>query len=147
MKQLLVATLNTGKVREISAALAPTGIEVCGLDSLVDLPEIEETGTTFEENARLKAEGYSRLTELFVLADDSGLEVDALGGAPGVQSARYGGPGLDGRGRNRKLLAALDGVEPERRTAGGFWTSRVGRTASATTRCSFTRHRDARRPS
>jgi XTP/dITP diphosphohydrolase len=117
MKQILVATLNPGKVREISTALAPTGIEVRGLDSLPDPPDIEETGTTFDENARLKAEGYSRLTDLFVLADDSGLEVDALGGAPGVQSARYGGPGLDDEGRNRKLLAALAGVAPERRTA------------------------------
>jgi XTP/dITP diphosphohydrolase len=117
MRRLLVATLNPGKVREISAALAPTGIEVCGLDSIENPPEIEETGATFEANARLKAEGYSRLTDLFVLADDSGLEVDALGGAPGVLSARYGGPGLDDQDRNRKLLAALEGVEPERRTA------------------------------
>jgi XTP/dITP diphosphohydrolase len=117
MKRLLVATLNPGKVREISAALAPTGIEVCGLDSLEERPDIEETGTTFEENARLKAEGYSRRTELPVLADDSGLEVDALGGAPGVHSARYGGSRVPDEERNRKLLAALEDVEPERRTA------------------------------
>jgi XTP/dITP diphosphohydrolase len=116
-RRLLVATLNPGKVREISAALAPTGFEVHGLETLGDCPEIEETGTTFEENARLKAEGYSRRTELPVLADDSGLEIDALDGAPGVQSARYGGPGLDDAARNRKLLRALEGVDPDRRTA------------------------------
>ena len=117
MRRLLVATLNPGKVREISAALTPTGIEVCGLDTLGDCPEIEETGKTFEENARLKAEGYSHRTDLPVLADDSGLEIDALGGAPGVLSARYGGPGLDDEARNRKLLQELEGVEPARRTA------------------------------
>jgi XTP/dITP diphosphohydrolase len=117
MKRLLVATLNPGKLREFSAALVPAGIEVLGLDSLEQRPQIDETGATFEENARLKAEGYSRCTDLVVLADDSGLEVDALGGAPGVISARYGGPGLDDEARNRKVLEALEGLEPERRTA------------------------------
>jgi len=117
MKLLLVATLNPGKVHEISTALAPSGIEVLGLDAIPDPPHIEETGASFEENARLKAEGYSRRTDLPVLADDSGLEVDALGGAPGVISARYGGPDLDDEGRNRKVLEALAGVAPEARTA------------------------------
>jgi len=117
MKRLLVATLNPGKIRELTAALDAVGIEVCGLDTVDDPPHIEETGETFEDNARLKAEGYSRCTELPVLADDSGLEVDALGGAPGVLSARYGGPGLDDEDRNRKVLRDLEGVEPEKRTA------------------------------
>jgi XTP/dITP diphosphohydrolase len=117
MKRLLVATFNPGKIREISAALARTGIEVCGLDSLEDCPAVEETGATFEANARLKAEGYSRRTDLPVLADDSGLEVDALDGAPGVHSARYGGSKLPDEERNRKLLAELEHVEPDRRTA------------------------------
>jgi len=117
MRRLLVATLNPGKVREISAALQPEGIEVCGLDLLADRPDIEETGETFEANARLKADGYSLHTDLPVLADDSGLEVDALGGDPGVRSARYGGPGLSEADRNRKLLEALAGVEAQQRTA------------------------------
>ena len=117
IRRLLVATLNPGKVREFAAALIPAGIEVQGLDSIEHPPRIEETGATFEANARLKAEGYSRHTEWPVLADDSGLEVDALGGAPGVWSARYGGGGLDDAARNRKLLEALAGVAPDQRGA------------------------------
>jgi XTP/dITP diphosphohydrolase len=118
MKRLLLATFNAGKVREFAEALVPQGIEVVGLESLEDTTEVEETGETFEANARLKAEGYSLRTDLPVLADDSGIEVDALGGAPGVRSARYGGPGLDGAGRNVKLLEALRDVrDPEQRTA------------------------------
>ena len=117
IRRLLVATLNPGKVREFAAGLIPAGIEVHGLDSIEHLPQIEETGATFEANARLKAEGYSLHTELPVLADDSGLEVDALGGVPGVLSARYGGESLDDSDRNRKLLEALEGVAPEQRSA------------------------------
>ena len=118
MKRLLVATLNPGKVREFAAALIPTGIEVYGLDSLSDMTPVEETGATFEENARLNAEGYSLRTDMPVLADDSGLEVDALGGAPGVNSARCGGPDLDDAGRHRHLLEELKEVtDPEKRTA------------------------------
>ena len=115
--RLLVATMNPGKIREFARAFIPLGIEVHGLDTLEDQAEVEETGETFEANARLKAEGYSGLTDAHVLADDSGLEVDALDGAPGVLSARYGGAGLDDVGRNRKLVEALRGVPPERRTA------------------------------
>ncbi len=117
IRRLLVATLNPGKVREFAAALIPAGIEVHGLDSIERLPRIEETGATFEANARLKADGYSLHTRLPVLADDSGLEVDALGGAPGVLSARYGGERLDDTARNRKLLEALEEVAPEKRGA------------------------------
>ncbi len=118
MDRLLVATLNPGKVREFAQALIPTGIAVFGLDSLDDMSSVEETGTTFQENARIKAEAYSLRADMPVLADDSGLEVDALDGAPGVQSARYGGADLDDDGRNRLLLANLSHItEPERRTA------------------------------
>jgi XTP/dITP diphosphohydrolase len=117
MRRILVATHNAGKVRELSAALEAEGIDVVGFDAFeIELPYIEETGATFEENARLKAEGSSRVCDCMVLADDSGLEVDALAGDPGVHSARYGGPGLDDEGRNRVLFEALEGVEPERRT-------------------------------
>jgi len=120
MRRLLVATSNAGKVREIRHALAPSGIQVVGLEALADATPVEETGSTFEENARLKAEAFSMRTELPVLADDSGIEVDALGGAPGVASARFGGSGLDDAGRNRLLLARLreaGAMSPESRTA------------------------------
>lgn len=118
MKKLLVATMNPGKIREIARALESTGIDVFGLDHLGDVPDVEETGATFEENARLKAEAYSSLTGMPVLADDSGIEVDALGGAPGVRSARWGGPELDDPGRCRLLLEKISGVrDPEKRTA------------------------------
>ena len=117
MNRLLVATLNPGKIREFAHALTAEGIEVVGLDSLGKIDPVEETGETFEANARLKAEANSRYTELPVLADDSGIEVDALGGAPGVQSARFGGPGLDDDGRNRLLVEELSSVtDPARRT-------------------------------
>jgi XTP/dITP diphosphohydrolase len=118
MKRVLVATGNPGKIRELAQALGPTGIEVVGMDHLDDRTEVEETGTTFEENARLKAEQYSLRTDLPVLADDSGIEVDALNGEPGVRSARYGGPALDDPGRCRYLLEQIAEVtDPEARTA------------------------------
>ena len=115
--RLLVASGNSGKVREFAAALGADGFEVCGLEQLDDRTEVEETGETFDANARLKAEGYSLRTDLLVLADDSGIEVDALDGAPGVQSARYGGPDLDDDGRNRLLLEELAGIPDDQRTA------------------------------
>jgi XTP/dITP diphosphohydrolase len=117
--KLLVATNNPGKIREYEALLAelPQGVEITfpareGLDL-----EVEESGQTFEENACLKAEAYAAAAGLPALADDSGLEVDALGGAPGVYSARYGGPGASDEDRYRKLLAALDGVSAGHRSA------------------------------
>ncbi len=116
-QRILIATRNPGKVREFAQALEPEGFEVCGMDTLANADEIEDTGETFAANARLKAEGYSNRTDMLVLADDSGIEVDALDGAPGVQSARYGGPGLDEEERTRLLLQELDGVPEERRTA------------------------------
>ncbi|MCP3978255.1 MAG: RdgB/HAM1 family non-canonical purine NTP pyrophosphatase [bacterium] len=119
MKRLLVATGNPGKVREFARALIPEGIEVLGLDSLKEaVAEPEETGLTFEANAMLKAEYYSLHTDKPALADDSGLEVDALDKAPGVKSARYGGPGLDDDGRNRAVLEAISDIaDPARRSA------------------------------
>jgi XTP/dITP diphosphohydrolase len=114
---ILLATGNPGKVAELAAALEPLGFTVVGLDALDDRTEVEETGETFEANARLKAEGYSTRTALPVVADDSGLEVDALGGEPGVRSARYGGPDIDDRKRYELVLDRLRGVAPERRTA------------------------------
>ena len=115
--RVLLATSNPAKLREFAAALEPRGIDVIGLQALEDRSEVEETGATFEENARIKAEAYSPRTRLTVLAEDSGLEVDALGGEPGVRSARYGGPGLDDRGRVSLLLEKMWEVPDDGRTA------------------------------
>ena len=117
MKIVVLATGNPGKVRECAAVLAPAGFSVLGLDALADETPVEETGTTFEANARLKAEGYSLRTPHPVLADDSGLEVDALGGGPGVLSARYGGPHLTDPERCTVLLDALANTPDDERTA------------------------------
>ena len=107
MTRIVAATGNEGKLKEIRAALAPANIEVLGIDALSDRTEVEETGTTFEANAKLKAEQYSLRTPEMVLADDSGLEVDALDGAPGSYSARYGSPTLSDPARCRAILKAL----------------------------------------
>jgi XTP/dITP diphosphohydrolase len=115
--RIVLATRNKGKIREIRAILA--GIDVELLDSL-DFPpfaEPAEDGETFLENALAKAKEVNRATGYPSLADDSGLEVDALGGAPGVRSARYGGPGLTDAGRCAKLLDELAGVPEEERSA------------------------------
>jgi len=117
VRRLVVATGNPGKLAEFAHALAEVGIEALDASALAPGPDVDETGATFEANARLKAEAYSLRTDLAVLADDSGLEVDALGGAPGVRSARYGGADLDDPGRVRHLLAALAGVPDDRRAA------------------------------
>jgi XTP/dITP diphosphohydrolase len=107
MTQIVVATRNPGKVKEFRSLLATTGWEVLGLADAAIAIEAEETGTTFAENARQKALAYSHETELPVLADDSGLEVSALGGRPGIHSARYAGDGADDSRRIAKLLSEL----------------------------------------
>jgi XTP/dITP diphosphohydrolase len=120
--KVLIATRNPGKMREYESLLAdvPTGsvpVEWVNLDDVeIDL-EVEETGETFEANARLKAAAYAEVSGLLTLADDSGLAVDALGGAPGVLSARYAGPDATDRDRYLKLLRALEGLPPEERGA------------------------------
>jgi XTP/dITP diphosphohydrolase len=115
--RLLVASRNPRKLAELLRLLADAPIELVGLDGFPDAGEVEETGTTFAENAALKAVGYCRATGLPAVADDSGLEVDALGGAPGVRSARYGGGHGDDAANVAKLLAELADVPPARRTA------------------------------
>lgn len=112
---LLIATRNAGKTREFREAFAAIGVHVKDLNEVTGVPEIEETGTTFAENALIKAKAASEATGLPALADDSGLCVDALGGAPGVYSARYAGEGATDAANNAKLLAALAelGTVPE----------------------------------
>ena len=105
---LLVSTRNAHKVGEIRAILGPDFL-VSDLSVLKDFPEVEETGTTFEENATLKAVAASMVFEGWVIADDSGLEVDALELEPGVYSARYAGPDATDADNNRKLLKELEG--------------------------------------
>jgi len=115
--RLLVATNNPGKIREYDDLLAGLRLDLCGLAEVGLDAEVEETGQTFAENALLKALAYGRASRLLTLADDSGLEVEVLGGAPGVYSARYAGKGASDADRYRKLLAALEGVPWEKRAA------------------------------
>ncbi|MFN0120072.1 MAG: RdgB/HAM1 family non-canonical purine NTP pyrophosphatase [Blastocatellia bacterium] len=118
MPPLLIATTNRGKIREISRLLAGLPYEITGLDSLDNAPPAPaETGETFAANALLKADYYARLTGWPTLADDSGLAVDALDGAPGVLSARYGGEGATDAGRIARLLDALRETPDAQRTA------------------------------
>ena len=114
--RVVLATANPGKQREFQALLAPLGFEVL-LQSELGVVAPDETGDTFEANALLKARHAARCTGLPALADDSGLEVDALGGRPGVRSARYAGEGASDAANNQRLLAELDGVPPHQRGA------------------------------
>lgn len=110
--KLVLASQNQKKLRELEQILGQMGVEVCLQSQLGVQVDVEETGTTFEENARLKAQAVMQATGLPAIADDSGLCVDALGGAPGVFSARYGGDGLDDVGRYRLLLENMKGQTP-----------------------------------
>jgi XTP/dITP diphosphohydrolase len=114
---LVIGTHNVKKGRELAEALAPHGVLV---ETLTDLPnaiEVVEDGQTFADNARLKAARQARHLGHWVLADDSGIEIDALGGAPGVFSARFAGPECDDQANNRLLLEKLAGLPPEKRGA------------------------------
>jgi XTP/dITP diphosphohydrolase len=117
LTKLLIATNNPGKVREYEELLADPSVEITFPRQEGLTLEVEETGTTFEENAKLKALVFAQASGLLTLADDSGLEVDALDGAPGVYSARYAGPDADDVDRYRKLLVALADVPPGQRSA------------------------------
>ncbi|WP_179395993.1 glutamate racemase [Lacticaseibacillus absianus] len=114
---IVVASKNAGKVREIAAMFEADGVTVKSLRDFPELPDVAETGATFEDNARLKADGYARMLELPVLADDSGLVVPALGGKPGVFSARYAGAGHNDAANNAKLIAELGDVPQDQRQA------------------------------
>lgn len=114
---ILVATRNPDKVREIEAILRGLGVTLVSLDGFRDVPEVVEDRPTLEENALKKARTVRDATGITSLADDTGLEVDFLGGAPGVFSARYAGEGAGYEANNRKLLAALEGAPDSERTA------------------------------
>ncbi|WP_088188582.1 XTP/dITP diphosphatase [Desulfosporosinus sp. FKA] len=115
--KILLATQNQGKVRELQELLADEEIEVVSLQDLPDWEEVEENGETFAENAALKARAAVQRTGLIALADDSGLEVDALNGAPGVFSARFAGEPKDDERNNDKLLDLLETIPDDKRTA------------------------------
>ncbi len=111
MIHLLVATRNEGKLRELRTLLAGEPLQLESLATHPEVGEVDETGETFEENAALKASYAARATGLWSVGEDSGIVVDALGGAPGIRSARYAGVHGDDDANNRKLIEALDGVE------------------------------------
>ncbi len=114
--KLVLATANAGKQRELAALLGPLGVTLL-LQSALGIDSIEETGATLEANALLKARHAARRSGLPALADDSGLEVDALEGRPGVRSARYAGPAATDQDNNARLLCELADVPPPRRGA------------------------------
>ena len=141
---VLVATSNAGKLRDFAGAAAPYAITIANIPNFSSLPPVVEDGTTFEENARKKAESYSlAVPGELVLADDSGLEIDALGGAPGVYSARYAAGDVqnnvqnnalsaternsDDEANNARVLRELKGIPEEKRTARFICVLTVGR--------------------
>lgn len=114
---LVLATRNKNKLRELTSILSDLPVRVESIASFPGAPDVEETGATMAENALLKARAAARHTGLWAMADDSGLEVDALDGRPGVYSARFAGPGATDADNNAKLLRLLEGVPDPRRTA------------------------------
>lgn len=115
--QLVLATNNKDKITEIRHLLDDLPVTILTADDFLDFPDPHETGNTLEENAILKAKEIAEFAGLPALADDSGLEVDALNGAPGVYSSRYAGDNVTYRDNYEKLIRELDGIPPERRTA------------------------------
>ena len=117
MKELIIATKNPGKAKEFVQLFEPLGFQVKTLLDFPEVPDVEETGSTFEENALLKAETISRLLNKVVISDDSGLMIDALDGKPGVYSARYAGEQKNDQENMDKVLRELKDVPTEKRTA------------------------------
>ncbi|UAL51226.1 MULTISPECIES: XTP/dITP diphosphatase [Metabacillus] len=117
MKEVIIATKNAGKLIEFQSILSQYDLKAISLLDLEDSPEVEETGSTFEENAVLKAEAISKLYGKMAIADDSGLSVDYLGGEPGVYSARYAGAEKSDAANIEKVLLKLKGVSKEERNA------------------------------
>ncbi len=116
-REVVIATRNPGKLREIEAILSPLHLNLLSLRDFPDLPEVEEDGATFAENAGKKARAIARLTGRPSIADDSGLAVDALGGQPGVLSARYAGGNATDRERYQKLLDEMTEIPEGKRQA------------------------------
>jgi len=129
MRKILIATSNPGKLRDFAGAAQRHGVEIAGIPGFSSFPSVVEDGLTFEANARKKAEAYSRhVPGEIVIADDSGLEVDALKGAPGVHSARYAAPDLenkqpheasanmDDKANNARVLRELNAIPPAQRS-------------------------------
>jgi len=116
-REIVIASRNKGKIAEILQILAEAPLRLHSLLDFPDAPTVEETGTTYVENARLKARAIARHSGLWALADDSGIEVDALNGSPGVHSARYAGPAAADGPNNERLLRELAAVPDEKRTA------------------------------
>ena len=117
MKQIIIATKNKGKAKDFEALFNPHGYQVLTLHDVADHMDVEETGTTFEENALLKATALADYLQSIVIADDSGLEIDALEGRPGVYSARYAGEEKSDEANMQKVLDELQGVPESERTA------------------------------
>ncbi|MFZ3588367.1 XTP/dITP diphosphatase [Bacillus sp. DJP31] len=117
MKKIIIATKNSGKVKEFQAFFEKNGYEVLSLLDISGAPDIEETGSTFKENALLKAEGIANVLNEIVIADDSGLSVDALDGEPGIFSARYAGIHKNDLDNINKVLHELSGIQASKRTA------------------------------
>jgi XTP/dITP diphosphohydrolase len=116
-RKLILATRNKGKLKEIQVLLSDLDIDIMSLDEAENAPHVVEDGKTFMENAFKKARVIAEATGIMALADDSGLEVDALDGAPGVHSARYSGENASDASNNEKLLADLEGVSSGKRSA------------------------------
>ena len=117
MREIVVATENPGKLREIRESLGDTAVQILSLTDLPPLPPVKEDGSTFRENALIKARTVAHHTGRLTIADDSGLEVDHLEGKPGVRSARFAGEEASDAENNRKLLKLLAGVPPAQRGA------------------------------
>ncbi|MGG1397788.1 XTP/dITP diphosphatase [Bacillus salipaludis] len=117
MREVIIATKNPGKAREFESIFAKRGIEVKTLLDFPEIPDVEETGTTFEANAILKAEAISKALNKMVIGDDSGLIVDVLEGRPGIYSARYAGEHKNDQDNIDKVLSELKDVPEEERTA------------------------------
>lgn len=117
MQEIIVATKNEGKIKEMKAIFANKDVQVKSLLDYPSIPDIEETGETFAENAKIKAQAIANVFQRPVIADDSGLIVDALDGAPGVYSARYAGEEKNDEKNNEKLLRELQNVSEQERTA------------------------------
>jgi XTP/dITP diphosphohydrolase len=123
MFELVLGSHNKKKLAELQGLFDPSTVKIASLEHIPGAIEVDETGTTFQENARLKAVQQAVHLNRWVLAEDSGLSVDALDGRPGVYSARYSGVGADDLSNNAKLLEELIGVPPEKRTA--FYTCQL----------------------